>query len=102
MPTDSTIHRAMIQAGSATKAAQHFTKLTSQHLGSMVIDQHDMKSFWSIDVAFTLWPTHQAGVVGKMLTRSTASQQSQQAARILQTGHDLLDTDYHNLHLWQN
>ena len=50
MPTRYAINRAVIHAGGAADAAQHFLKFRAEHIGPAIINQHHMIFFRPIQI----------------------------------------------------
>jgi len=78
-----TVDRAVVHAGAATDAAQHFAEPTCQHLGTAVVHQHHVVLLRSVCITGTARPGAEGGVAGDLLAGGAARQQTQQGARIV-------------------
>ena len=99
---DRMIDRAMIHAGAAANAAQHFLEARAEHGRTAVIKQHHVIVLGSVAVAETARAGRERGVDRHLLARCRTRENAQDLADILECRHQLFDGRQHDVGLRQD
>src|SRR5262245_58426016 len=95
---DATIDGTRIQTRAAADALKRFTIRTSEDARSAIVEQHQMKLFWPIEVTRSARAGDHRRVDRQCLSRGGAGEQLQEHRQIDQPRYHFLDADQRDMH----
>ena len=81
----------MIEAGSATDAAEHVLENAAQHLAPSVVEQDDVICLRSVGIAVVAGAGGEGRISGDVLPCGRAGEQAEDGGRVFERRHELLD-----------